>query len=326
MSKGSAWLRFAPWLIGVLALIALIVVVFNLGEIEQFGRLMRRAQPQWLLLAALLQLMTYVSAASVWHQTLAGVGVHRRLLSLVPLSLAKLFTDQAFPSGGLSGTMLLARGLTRRGITPEITTEILLVSLVSYYAAYLLAVLAAIGLLWLDHEVSGWIISLAAAFAVVAVVVPAAALSLRQWTHRTPPGWLGRLPGLAALLQRIGSARTNLLTRVPLVAASLVLQSSVFLLDAATLWVAFLALGQPAPFAVVFIGFVLACVVATMGPIPAGLGTFEATSVGVLRYLGIDIETALTATLLLRGLTFWLPMVPGLFFARRELAGQADAS
>jgi len=31
------------------------------------------------------------------------------------------------------------------------------------------------------------------------------------------------------------------------------------------------------------------------------------------------VEAALAATLLLRGLTFWLPMVPGLWLARREM-------
>jgi glycosyltransferase 2 family protein len=55
------------------------------------------------------------------------------------------------------------------------------------------------------------------------------------------------------------------------------------------------------------------------GPIPLGLGTFEAACVGMLSLLGVAIEAALAATLLLRGLTFWLPMVPGLWLARREI-------
>jgi hypothetical protein len=54
--------------------------------------------------------------------------------------------------------------------------------------------------------------------------------------------------------------------------------------------------------------------------IPLGLGTFEAACVGMLSLLGVAMETALAATLLLRGLTFWLPMVPGLWLAKREIA------
>ena len=36
---------------------------------------------------------------------------------------------------------------------------------------------------------------------------------------------------------------------------------------------------------------------------------------------GIAVEAALAATLLLRGFTFWLPMLPGVWLARREMAG-----
>jgi len=38
------------------------------------------------------------------------------------------------------------------------------------------------------------------------------------------------------------------------------------------------------------------------------------------------LEAALTATLLLRGLTFWLPMLPGLWIARRELRPDGNGS
>jgi hypothetical protein len=39
----------------------------------------------------------------------------------------------------------------------------------------------------------------------------------------------------------------------------------------------------------------------------------------MLGLLGAPIEMALAATILLRGLTFWAPMIPGLWLARREL-------
>ena len=61
---------------------------------------------------------------------------------------------------------------------------------------------------------------------------------------------------------------------------------------------------------------------ATLGPIPLGLGTFEAACGGMLSLLGVAIETALAATLLLRGFTFWLPILPGLWLARRAIASE----
>jgi len=56
--------------------------------------------------------------------------------------------------------------------------------------------------------------------------------------------------------------------------------------------------------------------VATIGPIPVGLGTFKVASVA----MGVSLEAALAATLLLRGFTVRLPMLPGIWLARRELA------
>jgi hypothetical protein len=58
---------------------------------------------------------------------------------------------------------------------------------------------------------------------------------------------------------------------------------------------------------------------------PRGLGTFEATQVLMLRMVGIDLAVALSATLLFRGLSFWLPMLPGHWFSRRAVAPHRPA-
>ena len=73
----------------------------------------------------------------VWRSSLAGAGAPYSLRSLIPLSLAKVFIDQLLPSGGLSGAVILVRGLARRGIDAAIAGQTLLVALVSFYSAYL---------------------------------------------------------------------------------------------------------------------------------------------------------------------------------------------
>jgi len=45
----------------------------------------------------------------------------------------------------------------------------------------------------------------------------------------------------------------------------------------------------------------------------------------MLATLGVPLEAALTATLILRGFTFWLPMLPGLWLARREIVRRDEA-
>jgi glycosyltransferase 2 family protein len=98
------------------------------------------------------------------------------------------------------------------------------------------------------------------------------------------------------------------------------LELAVFVLDALTLWLVLGGLGERPPLWVAFVSFVAASMAATLGPIPLGLGTFEAAGIAMMHLLGVTLEVALAGTLILRGLTFWLPMLPGLWLARREIA------
>jgi P-type Mg2+ transporter len=61
----------------------------------------------------------------------------------------------------------------------------------------------------------------------------------------------------------------------------------------------------------------IASLVRSMGFVPGGIGTFEAGSVITLRMTGARLSVALAATLMFRALTFWLPMLPGLWYSRR---------
>jgi uncharacterized membrane protein YbhN (UPF0104 family) len=80
------------------------------------------------------------------------------------------------------------------------------------------------------------------------------------------------------------------------------------------------ALGVPVDPWVAFCGFTIGMIVAMIAPSPLGLGTFEAGTTGMLVLLGMPIEAALSATILLRGFTFWLPMMPGVWIARHEVS------
>jgi glycosyltransferase 2 family protein len=67
---------------------------------------------------------------------------------LLRLAVVELFANQAIPTGGLGGSLMVVRGLTRRGVAPAIAVTALLLAALSYYAAYFLVVLLAFVLLW----------------------------------------------------------------------------------------------------------------------------------------------------------------------------------
>jgi Mg2+-importing ATPase len=103
--------------------------------------------------------------------------------------------------------------------------------------------------------------------------------------------------------------------RLQLIASCL--QLVTFLLDAATLWMLVRSLGAAAHPSHVFATFMIANLAGTVSFIPGGLGTFEAATVLMLKIDGISVAVGLSTALLFRGLTFFLPMAPGLWFSRR---------
>jgi uncharacterized membrane protein YbhN (UPF0104 family) len=200
---------------------------------------------------------------------------------------------------------------------------VMLVGLAAFYFAYALAVGAALISLWALGELSGLVLLPATALAVVAVIVPALLLGLRERLAERLPMSLLRVPGVRRARALLAELPRGPLWRPRVAVETIGLQLGIFVLDSATLAVMLAAVGAPASFPIVFVSFVSASVVATLAWVPGGVGTFEGTCVVVLRSHGVPLEAALAATLLLRGFTFWLPMAPGLWLARRELGPEA---
>ncbi len=316
--------RWISWLFGLAVLVAVALFAAHFTEEKAFARLLVHARPLWLVVGGVLQAGTYLADARLWQRVLLRAQISRSLKSYVGLALAKLLMDQVVPSGGLSGTFLVVRALDRRGVPRGASMAGVVVDLVSYYAAYVLALVCALGVVWVHGDLSLFVLLPAAIFAPVAAAIPTVVLLASR--GRALPHWFTRLPLLKPVLSALVDATPGTAHDFPLIARCAGLQLAIFLLDAATLWVMLWALGlsvHPAP---VFASFMLSTVARTLGPIPGGLGVFEAASVATLKLMGVPVAAGLAATLLFRGFSFWLPMVPGLVFARRETrAGSSRA-
>ncbi|WP_321915706.1 lysylphosphatidylglycerol synthase transmembrane domain-containing protein [Paraburkholderia sp. J11-2] len=317
----------AAWAVGLLCLFVLVLVVVHAGSLERSLALARAARPGWLLIAFAAQVATYVSAALVWRQPLQDSGNALPMRVLVRLGIVKVFTDQALPSAGLGGSLMAIRGLLRHGIPRSIALTALLSSLLSRDIAFLIVVFVSAAILWLHHAAGTTLFVGIAVFLLVLLLVPAFLVALRRWNGDPRVAVLGKWLHLSRLIESFREVPLDLLLNRRLLTRMVALQLAIFLLDAGTLWVSLGAVGAPTQFWVAFASFAVASMAATIGPVPVGLGTFEATSVGMLKLLGVPIEAALAATLLLRGFTFWLPMLPGFWLARIELrAGRHKAS
>lgn len=314
------------WLTGALLLALLVIVATHAAEERALARLLREAQPSWLLAAAGLQLLTYVCAAAVWQRALAYGGGGPSLRRLLPLGLAKLFTDQALPSVGMSGTLLVVRGLERRGVPRTAAVAAMLTGLVAFYLGYLLAILCAVTILWRHGEIRLLILLPVTIVGALAAGTPLAIFILRRRALRQPPRWLERWPGVRDVADALHRAPAGTLFAPRLLAETTLLQLAIFALDALTLAVSLRAVAAPFDLPVAFASFVTASAVSSLSWMPGGLGAFEGSCVALLHFQGVPLEGALAATLLLRGMTFWLPMLPGFSLARREAGPGRNAA
>jgi uncharacterized protein (TIRG00374 family) len=51
--------------------------------------------------------------------------------------------------------------------------------------------------------------------------------------------------------------------------------------------------------------------IGSCGPAPGGIGTVEAALIGGLMLVGVESATATSGVMIFRGISFWLPTLPG---------------
>jgi uncharacterized protein (TIRG00374 family) len=320
--KGGRLRRVLSWLPGVVLLAGLVAVATHFSEGRKFALLLEQARPAWILVAALLQGATYLCAAAVWQQVLHKGRARCTVRSLLSVAVARLFVDQVIPTAGFGGRLLVMRALRRRGVHVRLAVAAILVDLLTLYAAFAVCVFASLAIVAVLRDLNRLVLSLAALFPVFALSIPATVLWYSSGKEREPPRWIRWIPRAGDLLREVSRAPRRLVRSKKLLLEAGVLQLLIFVLDALTLDAMLRAVGYPAHPAAAFASFVFAQVAATVLLIPGGLGTFEASSVAMLALFRVPVEVALTATLLLRGFTYWLPMAPGFWLSRRELKGR----
>ena len=262
-----------------------------------------------------LQAGTYLAQAGVWRAVLHRAGASVPFTLACRLSLAKLFIDQAVPTMGASGAAIVARGLGTQGVERTTVLATVAVDAASFYIAYVLNLAIALLILAWQGHASPLIVTVAVLFFCYGSVLITAVLSLT----RQRPGRLAARMRELPVVGRLVEAATGQSAPGPRPGAAgpaTAWQMSIALLDAATMWTLLRSLGAEAGAGAVFAGFMIASVMRSVGFLPGGLGTFEAASVQTLVLIGVPVAAGLSATLLFRGLSFWLPMIPGVVLSR----------
>ena len=317
---GSA--RWLSWILGIALLIAVVWGTLHFSEERAFLRLAEHAKPWWLVAALFLQAGTYMAQGGIWRLVSAAAGFRLSRRAAFELGLAKLFADQALPSAGLSSGILIAKALEQRKGPPAAIRAAVLLNVASYHLTYAMAVTGALVILTWRGNWNALIVVAACLLLLFSLGTSTAIVVLSGRRHDRLAAIVPKFSPIQHLFEFITGADARLIHNPTLMAGAIGLQTSIVVLDAATVWTLIGAVGTIASPSGVFVSFMIARLARTMGIVPGGLGAFEATSVLSLRAVGVDLATALSATLLFRGLSFWLPMLPGYWYSQRIVSGQ----
>lgn len=306
-------------IVGLIVLAAVVAVIIRLGDVRRFAQLLRHAQIGWLCVAVAFQVATYACAGGIWWIVLRRAKSPQRLRTLAVLAVGKVFTDQALPSGGVTGDVFMLGALTRRGTPAPLGIAAVVVTLLGFYGSLIASTVTSLSILWMGGHAGPILVVMTVVLLLLALVVASVLFVLLRGRRARVHGWLDRFAPLRDVTEAFAQAPREAIQDELSLLGSFGLQVATLVLDAATLYATLGAVGQHAPASSVFASFVFAKIAEITGLVPGGLGTFEAACVALLHVEGIGVEPALAATLLLRGFTFWLPMLPGLAVVRREL-------
>ena len=316
--KKGGWRQYRGLLLGLFLLAGVIYVAVHMGEGREFLKLVRHANPVWLGIGVLYQVATYFASGAIWWIVVRHFKVNISLGELSALSLAKLSLEKIIPSGGFGGSLLLVRSVEGRGAPERVAAATLLVDVLSSYAARAISIVIAVAIIWADQGISWLIVLVCTVFVLFAAAVLGGIFWFTSVKKEKIPRFLLKIPAIGPVIEVISEAPPEAMHSKSLFWGATGLQLLILVLDAATLDSMLRSIGHPAGPDKVFASFSIADVASMLSIIPGGIGAFEGVSILMLGLLKVPIKAGLAATLMLRALILWLPMIPGFFVLRRE--------
>ena len=286
------------------------LLLTQLGQVD-LGHLISNANPLWLLAALAFSVVTYAAA------TLTLVGVTPERLSFwktFQAQWAASFATLVAPPT-LGSVAVNVRFLSKQGLNTALAGASVAVSQVlaffSHISILLLAAIAAGTANDLSFTPPRNAVIIVGILALVLAVAFSFSRVRKLVVSRVQPIVSQVVPRMASLINHPSKLFTGI--------SGVLLLNLSYCLCLVTCVRAFSTDVSIAGVVLVYLG---SSVVAQAAPTPGGLGAIEAAMAAGLTATGIQGEIAVSATLLFRLFTFWLPTIPGwLAFNRLQKSG-----
>ena len=313
----------------LLAGCGLVLLLLNLAGSNKSLVLIENAQPMFVLLVLAAQALRYAGSTGSTLVLAEMFGQHLPFTPLYETMLAGQALNRTFSVGGAAGMFVRYSFLTRQQVHSGavaalfVVEDVLgMVTIVLVFAAGLAAVLVTAAL-----PQFAWI--LIPGFAAGAVLAALAALALYRRRRVIERGVhaLGRIIG-AVVVRLTGKAiyepahvqravdefyagMTHARREPRRVAAAFLYNLMRLGFDAASLYFAFCAIGPAIAPGILLVVFTGSSALSTLSGVPGEMGVMEASLAILSTSLGIAPAAAVSAIVLYRGLSYWLPIPLG---------------
>jgi uncharacterized membrane protein YbhN (UPF0104 family) len=236
------------------------------------------------------------------------------------ITMAGLAATRLFATAGAGGVALTAWALRRSGMAPRLVACRMVAFMVLLYVIYAGSLLLdgvglGIGLFpgggsfaitIVPAIVAGFLFAAAGA---VALLPGDLERRLGKWASGSGrlAHWVARAVAVPAL------AASGVRTAIELIRSrdpGLLGAPAWWGFDIAVLWAMFHAFGSAPPFTVIWMAYFVG-MLGNLLPLPGGLGGVEGGMIGALAAFGVDFQLSVVAVLSYRGISFWLPTLPG---------------
>lgn len=323
------------WIFRLLIIAFVWVVVSRFTEIEKLAETLARGQWEWILAAALTQVVYYLVYSALYQAAFHTVGVKSRTRDLAPVTLGAVFVNVVAPTGGTAAVALFADDAARRGQSPARAAVGALLAFVADLVAFTGVLLVGLVYLFRQHDLRAYeLLGAAVLLLLIGGLSGVLLLGLWQpdrlrrwlaWTQRTVQRFAGRFRRPSPLADDWAEKHATEFTEAALAIATypqrlgraLALGLAIHLIDLTCLTTLFLAFHQPVRFGPLVAGYAMGILFWIVSPTPQGIGVVEGVMALVYTSLGVPAATATVIALAFRGLTFWLPLALGFLVLRR---------
>jgi len=255
---------------------------------------LREAQPSWLLLALVLELLGFFCASQVYYRILRSLGYHFSVFRLWATAVVTIILSQSVPAGGVASYAFLVQSFRRRGVPPGHSALLASLEALSYAGAMLLMFGFSLGYMVIRTGLAAAEDARASLIAAgVAVAVISGAVFLLTRDQELLAHWLLAIKNSVArllrrnwsdapihkLVEELARGRALIAARRGELALLVLIQLTALIIHSLTMLVVLRSLGVTTSIFVVMTAFGIALITSTFNVLPGGGGTVEAVLV-----------------------------------------------